>query len=508
MALTFGSIEAAVYLRLSSADGADCESNSIQNQRSFLNRWAEENDFTIVREFVDDGCTGTDFNRTGFQSLNESIMSGETRCVIVKDLSRLGRNYAETGRYMEQIFPRMGVRFIAVNDGYDSDRSTDSAQQMAVFRNVFNDFYAADCSVKVRTSLRILKKQGKYLGGAAPYGYRIDPADKYHLLPDPETAPVVRQIFRQFLAGQNRTQIAGELTRLGVPSPARRKGLQSDRRNLTGEWSTNTIRRILSGRVYVGDMEQQLTRTVSYKVHIRKKLPEEEHLLVTDTHQPLVSREDFTLAQTLLKTRSYQAGENPHLLTGLAFCKDCGAPMYAKRRGNYWYLNCYGYYKAPKKRLCTPHSIREDKVTEEILEALRREAAEIDIERLVQERRREENGSAGSDLAAREKALAKRLQTTRNALLNAYRDSSEGLINREQLQYIVQSLQREESQLTLEKERLRHRSIEHKADVRDKIRDFLEFRQLSKSQLALLVKRIEIGENREMELYFTFRSPH
>ena len=152
--------DAVIYLRLSSADGPAAESDSIQNQRSFLQEWAQGHGFHIVREFVDDGHTGTDFERPGFQELGRCLMDGSVRCIIVKDLSRLGRNYAETGRYLEQIFPRLGVRFIAVNDQYDSAKNTDSVQQMAVFKNVFNDLYAADASAKVRTSLGILKRQG------------------------------------------------------------------------------------------------------------------------------------------------------------------------------------------------------------------------------------------------------------------------------------------------------------------------------------------------------------
>lgn len=246
--------EAAIYLRLSSADGPEAESDSIQNQRSFLREWAQQHDIAIVREFVDDGHTGTDFARPGFQELNQCLMDGSVRCVIVKDLSRLGRNYAETGRYLEEIFPRLGVRFIAVNDQYDSASNTDSVQQMAVFKNVFNDLYAADASAKVRTSLGILKRQGKFLGRQAPYGYRIDPRDRYHLLPDEETAPTVRRIFALFLGGTSRTQIAKALNREQIPSPAAYKQLTDKSRQFTGLWNAETIRRILSHPVYQGDV--------------------------------------------------------------------------------------------------------------------------------------------------------------------------------------------------------------------------------------------------------------
>lgn len=497
------SVKTAIYLRLSSADGADSESNSIQNQRAFLCRWAEENGFAIIREFVDDGCTGTDFNRSGFQQLNESIMSGEIHCLLVKDLSRLGRNYAETGRYMEQIFPRMGIRFIAVNDGYDSARSTDNIQQMAVFRNVFNDFYAADCSQKVRSSLKILKKQGKYLGGPAPYGYRLDPEDKYHLLPDPDTGPVVQQIFRLFLRGETRTKIAARLTRQGIPSPARQKALKSDRRDLTGEWSTNTLKRILSSRVYVGDMEQQLTRTVSYKVHLRRAVPEEEHILVPNTHRPLVSREDFAMAQEMLKTRSYETGGEPHLLTGLVFCGDCGAPMYAKRRGTYWYLNCYRYYKSPALHLCSPHSIREDRVVETIRQALRKEAQKlVNVTALIREKEKAEQ--CPDDKRTRKTGLLRRREKIESALVNAYRDKCEGLLSAEEFNVIRENLNEERQQLSGAMEEAESENRAAVSHIRERVERFLQFEALTKAQLGLLVKRVEIGEEKEITIAFAF----
>ncbi len=311
--------EAAIYLRLSSADGPAAESDSIQNQRSFLREWAQQHAFAIVREFVDDGHTGTDFERPGFQELNQCLMDGSVRCVIVKDLSRLGRNYAETGRYLEQIFPRLGVRFIAVNDQFDSASITDSVQQMAVFKNVFNDLYAADASAKVRTSLGILKRQGKFLGRQAPYGYRIDPQDKYHLLPDEETGPVVQRIFALFLGGVSRTQIAKILNREEIPSPAVQKQMTDKSRRFTGLWNAETIRRILSHPAYQGDMAQQFTRTVNYKVHLRRRVDPTDWIVVRGTHEPLVDRQDFALAQTMQRVRPYQAADHPHLLPGIAF---------------------------------------------------------------------------------------------------------------------------------------------------------------------------------------------
>lgn len=352
-----GPVQAAVYLRLSSADGPAAESDSIQNQRSFLQEWACRNGFVLVREFVDDGHTGTDFERPGFQQLSACLMAGTVRCVIVKDLSRLGRNYAETGRYLEQIFPQLGVRFIAVNDQYDSAKNTDSIQQMAVFKNVFNDLYAADASAKVRASLGILKRQGKFLGRQAPYGYRIDPADKYHLLPDGQTGPVVQRIFALFLGGASRTKIAQMLNRGKIPSPSCRQGTDKCGR-FTGLWNAETIRRILSHPVYQGDMAQQFTRTVNYKVHLRRRVDPAEWIVVQNTHQPLVSRQDFAQAQKMQQIRTYKSSDHPHLLTGIACCADCGSPLYTKRRGKYWYLNCRA---DPYRKTIRDHRLRPRK---------------------------------------------------------------------------------------------------------------------------------------------------
>ena len=500
--------EAAIYLRLSSADGPAAESDSIQNQRSFLQEWAKGQGFCIVREFVDDGHTGTDFERPGFQELNRCLMDGSVRCVIVKDLSRLGRNYAETGRYLEQIFPRLGVRFIAVNDQYDSARNTDSVQQMAVFKNVFNDLYAADASAKVRTSLGILKRQGKFLGRQAPYGYRIDPADKYHLLPDEETAPTVRRIFAWFLGGTSRTQIAKILNREQIPSPAVQKQLTDKSRPFTGLWNAETIRRILSHPVYQGDMAQQFTRTVNYKVHLRRRVSPENWIVVENTHEPLVSREDFALAQKMQKVRTYSTVVHPHLLTGIAYCADCGSPLYAKKRGRYWYLNCYGYYRDPAARRCTSHSIREDVVVQAVLASLRTLAREsVDPRALA--RKRAEQLQARDELKGRRRRLEQQQEKARRVRLGAYKDKAAGVLSEEEFTYISRNLRQEEARCQQELEQLSHLADDsgQAQCIEKKIRTFLQFDHLEKSQLQQLVRRVEVDDQKHIRIFFRFTDP-
>lgn len=506
---------AAIYLRLSSADGPDSESNSIQNQRALLHRWAGENGFLITQEFVDDGHTGTDFDRPGFRNLSAQLLDGSIRCLIVKDLSRLGRNYTETGKYLEETFPRLGVRFIAVNDGYDSASNTASTTQMAVFKNVFNDWYAQEASTKVRASLGVLKKQGKFLNGQPPYGYSIDPQDRYHLVPNPETAPVVQRIFRQFLAGDTCKRIARELTQDGIPTPAHYGGMSKSHpnRNFSTTWHPNTIHGMLGNPTCCGDLTQQWTRTVSHKVHERRRVSPEERITVRDTHEPLISREDFAQAQELLKTRRYeyeqQSTGHAHLLTGLVFCTDCGSPMYAKRRGKYWYLNCYGYFRDPALHLCTAHSIREDTVLEAVLVALRREAQNaVDTAALAEEKlaalRRTDTA------AARQRDLERKLEKTKHARLDAYKDKAAGVLTAEEFTYISQNLRKEEDTLTHQIETLQaqQKQVLDAAQIQRQIEQLLQFEEVDKVQLHRLVRRVEVDANKNITIEFNFQDPH
>lgn len=501
--------EAAVlYLRLSSADGPAAESDSIQNQRAFLQEWAQGHGFRVVREFVDDGHTGTDFERPGFQELNRCLMDGSVHCILVKDLSRLGRNYAEVGRYLEQIFPRLGIRFIAVNDQYDSARNTDSVQQMAVFKNVFNDLYAADASAKVRTSLGILKRQGKFLGRQAPYGYRIDPADKYHLLPDEETAPTVQRIFALFLGGASRTQIAKIFNREQIPSPAVKKQMVDSSRHFTGLWNAETIRRILSHPVYQGDMAQQFTRTVNYKVHVRRRVDPSDWIVVAGTHEPLVSREDFALAQAMQQVRTYETTHHPHLLTGIAYCADCGAPLYAKKRGRYWYLNCYTYGREPAAHRCTSHSMREDAVLQTVGEMLRTLAQnQVDPKAIAQ--KRVEKQQHNLNLEKQRSKWEQQQEKVRRTRLEAYKDKAAGILREDEFGYISKNLRQEELRCQQKLEQLA-RGKDKQDQIRmveEKVEAFLRFDHLEKAQLQQLVRRVEVDAHKHITIFFNFTDP-
>lgn len=354
----------ALYLRLSAADGEGGESGSIANQRSYLRRWAADNGYRVVAEFQDDGYTGTDFDRPGFQRLMEQLNSGRIRCFATTDLSRLGRNCGQALTLVEETFQRLGVRYIAVNDGYDTRTASRESLDPSVFKFLLNELYAKDCSVKVLRAKRTLQREGRFLGGQAPYGYRIDPADKYHLLPQEDTAPVVRRIYRLFLAGRTLGQIARQLEEEGIAAPAaRRAGRQG------GAWSTATLRRILTLPTYRGALTQHVTEMTSYKVHTRRAVPPEQWVVCENAHPPLVSGEEFRQVQTLLAGRRYTGRRVEHPLGGLVFCAGCGGRMYPHRVGRYSYFVCGTYLRDPAR--CTPHRLREDRLEQLVAEQLR-----------------------------------------------------------------------------------------------------------------------------------------
>lgn len=289
----------ALYLRLSRDDGKALDSESITNQREFLLDYAKKNSLNVVKIFSDDGYTGTNFDRPAFSEMLSLIEAGEINTVVTKDLSRLGRDYIQTGYYIEQYFPLKGVRYIAVNDGIDTAQS--GGDDLTPFRAVFNDMYARDISKKVRTALTVKKVNGKFIGAFAPFGYRKDPADKNHLVIDEAAAEHVRTIFKEFLAGESMTGIARKLTKNNIPTPS---GYKSGA-NCKCTWNDMTVRRILSNPTYAGNLTQGRSRKINYKVKRKVALPKDEWIIVEGTHEPIISEEEFDRAAQLLRNRRH-----------------------------------------------------------------------------------------------------------------------------------------------------------------------------------------------------------
>lgn len=274
----------AIYARLSRDDGDKSESNSIKSQRSMCEEYIAGNkDLELVETFVDDGYSGVDFNRPEFRRLEESLRSGKIDAVVCKDLSRFSRNYIEGGRYLEKIFPQLGIRFIAINDNYDSRTGDPQSDSFIIpFKNLINDTYCKDISVKIRTNLDVKRRKGEFVGSFAPYGYKKDEEDRNKLIIDEEAAKIVRQIFSLFKDGKSIGQITDRLNELGVLTPMEYKkaaGLNfatSFRGVKTPKWSYQAVRRILTNEVYIGVLIQGKRGTPNYKVHVTRDKDESE----------------------------------------------------------------------------------------------------------------------------------------------------------------------------------------------------------------------------------------
>lgn len=370
---------AGEYARLSREDGDKEESDSIGNQKELIRSFAAEKpDITIAASYEDDGYTGVNFDRPGFAKLTEDIKSGKINCVIVKDLSRLGRNYIETGKLLERFFPFMGVRFISVCDAYDSlhhDAQTDNL--IIPFKNLINDAYCADISKKIRAGFAARRRKGDFLGSFAAYGYRKDPERKNRLVPDEDAAEVVRDIFDMKIAGMSGQGIADRLNALGVPSPfeyKKAKGFKYATGFVTGvraEWTAVSVIRILKNELYTGVLTQGVSETPNYKTKQRVQKPESEWARVEGTHEPIVSAEDFALVVRLLNkdTRVAPGTDKVHLFSGLVYCGDCGRALVRKpsKTGDYTYLVCSSYKRGSG---CTSHNISEKLIYAAVIECL------------------------------------------------------------------------------------------------------------------------------------------
>ena len=515
------------YIRLSKEDllrGRD-ESNSVINQRRLLEQYHQTHldefyDGTEQDVYVDDGKTGTDTDREDFQRLLADVYSGRINCVIVKDLSRLSRNYTDAGNLIENLFVRLNVRFISLAEGVDSYRNPDSVSNIIVpITNVMNDQYCYQTSKKIRQVFDMKRRNGEFIGSYAPYGYVKDPNDKHALLVDPEAAEVVKSIFALFLSGMNKRGITYYLNDHGTLCPTaykQQQGLKYNAPNAQGNpmWSTITIDTILKNRVYVGDMVQGRQRVKSYKIHIQEKVPEEEWFIVENTHEAIIDRETFAKVQSLLKrdTRTAPKAKQLYLFSGFLKCADCGRAMSRiASKGIYVYYQC-GTYKSLSKKACTMHSIKSDRLEAGVLFAIQQQVhlaltysefvARINSAPL----KKSKSKRLEDTIAAKEKELAK-IMRYKQAL---YQDWKDGEITRNDYRHMsedyeqqIESLTRIMQTLTAEQEQL-----ENGVDAESPcLTAFLKYRnidKLTREILGELIDHIKVYEGGNISVKFKY----
>lgn len=518
---------AALYIRLSREDGDKEESDSVVNQKALLTEYAENmEDVTIVDYFTDDGWSGTNFQRPAFERMMKCIKEGTINCVIVKDLSRFGRNYIEVGNYIEQIFPFMGIRFISVSDSLDSVKSPGQMNTIMVpFKNLINDEYCRDISNKVRSSLDNKRRAGKFVGAFCSYGYKKDPENKGHLIIDEEVAPVVRKIYRWFLDGHGVITIAKKLNELGIPSPAEYKRLKganykSPATVVEGPklWGYNSVKRILVHRMYCGDLVQGTRRTTSYKVSSLKNVPKNEWYVTENAHEGIVSKQMFEEVQRIFRsdTRVSPPKGERTLFAGMVRCADCGRAMNRHVNnhsyGTYQYYICSSYKKM-STNVCTRHTMRQDKLEKAVLEAIRIQVSQaVEIDDVIKELQKSKKRIKRKDnlkalLLAKEQEINKYVHL-RDGL---YDDWKCGILTKEEYlsnkkRYVEQIEKRKNEIAALQEQDSKE---EEMASLKKNefVESFIKYRNieyLTREVLLELVEQILVHEGGEITVQFRF----
>ena len=522
----------AIYLRLSKEDddlscssGAKSESNSISNQRKLIYDFMKLHpELELYDEYKDDGKSGSNFDRAEFQRMMKDIEAGKVNCVVVKDQSRFGRDYIDVGKYKEKIFPKLGVRFITINEGYDSLSATSSDDLAFTINSFVYDFYIRDISTKIRTNLTAKKQNGEYAGAFVAYGYVKDSNDKSKLVVDQFAADVVRDIFRWKIEGLSPQNIAVRLNELGIPSPAEYKKLSGSNYKTSFQtsskavWSHVSVRRILKNEIYLGVMIQGKRTTPNYKTKTVVTKAESEWLRVEGTHEAIISVRDFELVQELLRDDTHcRAGDvTVPVYAGRIYCGDCGATAvrktvsYAGKRYVYYVCNANKH----DKTVCSRHSIREDILGQVIYQTVRHQIdllldvykALRQFENLSWEKHKLKQLDASIEI---QEEVVRKNNTLR---LGIYEDLRAGLLDRSEYESLKKELAERIAEATAAIEKLNKEKREILDGVSkqqswiEQFRQYENVTELTRPMVIHLIERINIFEDSNIEIVFRHRN--
>lgn len=512
----------AIYLRLSKDDGDKAESDSITNQRMLIRDYIRgRSEFCVVDEYVDDGYSGSNFDRPSFQKLYEDCKSGAVNCIIVKDLSRFGRNYIEVGRFLERIFPMLGVRLIAINDNYDGASEWKNSDAIIVpIKNLMNDAYCRDMSVKIKSQLEAKRKRGDFVANYTPYGYKKHPKKKNQLVIDEKTADIVRQIFQWKLEGMSDQGIADRLNERGVLCPLEYKLSSGEKiaepfkRHEQAMWSSKAVFRILHNEVYVGNLVQGKRKKLDYRSKEIVILPKSKWVTVKATHEAIIDADQFQLVQNIVEkdTRIAPGKDTVSLFSGYVECGDCHNSMVrrsSKARGNtYYYLICNTY---KKDHSCSTHNLSYDKLYQIVLAAVQAQIAvavktgnileEIDHLPIRQKRVIQLDGQL-----VKLQDEMERFQRIKKKLYEDYQDE---ILTREEFReysemYSQRIADRQDAMKRVSKERLE--AIKEQADSAwiKAFRKYENIEELSRPLMVELIKKIYVYEGGRVEIEFQY----
>ena len=504
-----------LYIRLSKEDENEGPSESVNNQRSMLEEFVKQHRLSVFDTYVDDGWSGTNFDRPDFQRLIADIEAKKVNMVITKDLSRLGRDYILTGHYMERYFPEHRVRYISLLDGIDTGVDS-TANDITPFRAIMNDMYAKDISKKIKSVKRDKQRKGQFIGGKPVYGYKMHPTEKNKIVIDEEVAPIVRRIFALALSGMSCRNIATLLNQEGVPTPATYANLPVARPGpYTGLWSSERISDMLQNETYIGNMVQGRSVKISYKSKKCLKQDPANWVVVEGTHEPLVDAETFRKVRMLVNSRRYTRSRTyDFLLKGLIFCHECGYPLAVLNRKNakgedVLYFVCRTYQRFTKAGVCTCHSIKEKTVTDAVIAKVREvcQAYLNPDELLPVAREAVENVRRQSSLEAELQALQSKIDSLTVILDRMYTDRLSGLLPEADFQRIFGRIKLEREQLEEKRQELELRQkspVRSEDRARELVQRFIETAGESRELLVSLIERVELTEDKEIIIKFRF----
>ncbi|MFI3260352.1 MAG: recombinase family protein [bacterium] len=501
-----------LYIRISREDDIKYdESQSITNQRIILEDYIKDKDYKLVDIYVDDGYSGTNFDRPAFSKMIKDIENKKINTIITKDLSRLGRDHIETGYYIEKYFPLNKVRYIAINDNYDSEKV--GSNDMNAFKFILNDYYAKDISNKVKLTINSKKKNGEFLGATPPYGYKFkSKTNKKKLIVDEVSSKVVKRMFTLYASGKSLDYIAKKFTKEKIEIPSIYKKLNRGLKSSAyGVWQTRTIGEMLNNPTYIGNLTQGRRRKVSYKVKKVVRVPKNEWIIAENTHEPIIDKDTFEKVQNILKVNKGRVqSENNVLLKGFIKCKECGHTIGINSVYKKNYCFCNYYKKYSKLNLCTPHSMPYSKLESMILKEIRKECRKCLNKDLSSILRSMDRVSLAKEsiikiITKKEEEICINKKACRELYVEKLKQKIEETTYLE-----VYNILNEEYISLLEDIKVLKTDYEYidknnKYDYDKLIEDFLLIKKPSRELLANIVEKIEIDENKNIDIYYKFK---
>ena len=498
----------ALYIRLSREDGDNLESESIVNQRKILHLFLEKHkELNYVNEYVDDGFTGSNFNRPAWKKLMMDVKNKQINTIVTKDLSRMGRDYISMGEYIERLFPENNIRYIALNDDIDTFYETPGLEFLQ-FKLVFNDYYLKDTSKKIKKVIRAKKEKGEFLGWKAIYGYKKSPSDKYKIVIDEKVKPIIKRMFALALEGKSPRQIARIFTEEHIKTPSSYAGIKN-----STIWCPRTIEEILTNETYIGNLTQGKRRKLNYKSKKEIRVPKENWIITKNTHEAIIDKKVFeTVGELLKKNKNKVSGNNIKLLSGFMWCKECGHKIGINKSsdGKRYYCHCNYYTANSKYGLCTPHSLNYQKLELIVLGELKKMIKKyVDCNSFIV---KVENFGLKNNLKTKTQKeinnLTNKINTNTLYVDKIYEDKLKENIDIEMFNRLTEKYRGEINIWQTEKKELERKLNNftiNNEDILVKINEYLSLKKITRNLLVNLIDKIIISEDKIIEIHYKFK---